>query len=143
MVSVLSAVQTIAATMASVAVPVSGPDPIRPHHLVVLVLDDVAMPNEQAGTVEERLHACDFAGVGDHGVLAAALPALRGAGDAFKRLPVHHLEGDLVDVDRVGVRGEVVELPDLDRANRGVLGRRLVPAEWMSGNSWYFEPTLA
>ena len=28
-------------------------------------------------------------------------------------LPVHDLEGDLVDVDRMGVRGEVVELPDL------------------------------
>src|SRR5687767_6664852 len=27
-------------------------DEVRPHHLVVLVLDDVAMPDEQSGTIE-------------------------------------------------------------------------------------------
>ena len=37
-----------------------------------------------------------------------------------------------MDVDRVGVLGEVVELPDLGRADLGELGRRLVPAERLS-----------
>jgi hypothetical protein len=40
--------------MISSAATVSGFDPIRPHHLVVLVLDDVAMPDEEAGALEER-----------------------------------------------------------------------------------------
>ena len=29
-----------------------GSDPVRPHHFVVLVLDDVVVPDEQAGAVE-------------------------------------------------------------------------------------------
>src|SRR5215207_10480937 len=118
--------------MISSAAAVSGPDAIRAHHLVVLVLEDVAVPDEQAGAVEERLHARDLAGVGDHGVLATELPALGRTGDAVERLAVFYLEGDLVDVDRVGVLGEVVELPDLDRADLGELAWRLVPAEWVA-----------
>ena len=49
---------------------------IRTHHLVVLVLQDVAMPHELPRTIERRFHARDLAGVGDHGVLGARLPRL-------------------------------------------------------------------
>ena len=52
----------------------SRSDAVRTHHLVVLVLDDVAVPHEQAGAVVGRLHARDLPGVGDDGVLAAGLP---------------------------------------------------------------------
>ena len=51
-------------------------------HLVVLVLDDVAAPDEEAGPVVGRLDAGDLAGVGDDGVLAAGLPRLGPADDA-------------------------------------------------------------
>src|ERR671911_2988375 len=44
----------------------SGPDAVGPHHLVVLVLHDVAVPDEQPGAVEGRLDAGDLARIGDH-----------------------------------------------------------------------------
>src|SRR4029450_457289 len=62
------------------------PDAVGPHHLVVFVLDDVAVPDEQAGAVEGCLHAGDLAGVGDDGVLAACLPGLRTSRWAVARL---------------------------------------------------------
>ena len=42
-------------------------------------------------------------------------------------LAVDHLEGDVVDVHRVGVLGGVVELPYLDGASVRVLGERVHP----------------
>ena len=48
-------------------------------------------------------------------------------------LPVDDLELDLVDVDRVGVRGEVVDLPDLGRADGRVLGDRVHPLACATG----------
>lgn len=81
-----------------------------PHHLVVLMLEDVAVEDEQAGTVEQRLDPGDLVRVGDHGVLATGLPALRRPWVAADWLPLHHLEGDLVDVNRMGIGGEVVDL---------------------------------
>src|SRR5215218_7595490 len=109
-----------------------GADPVWPHHLVVFVLDDVAVPDEEAGTVERGLHAGDLTGVGDDGVLAGSrLPGLRAAdGSVLDLLAVDDLEQDLVDVDRVRVLGEVVQLPHLGGAHGGVLGDRVVPAAW-------------
>src|SRR5512132_4183722 len=75
----------------------SGSDPVRAHHLVVLVLDDVAVPDEQPGAVVGRLDAGDLAGVGDDGVLASGLPRLGPANlAALDALAVDDLEGDLV-----------------------------------------------
>src|SRR6188474_3587012 len=54
-----------------------GADAVRPHHFIVLVLDDVAMPDELAGRIELRPHASDLSGIGNHGVLEASLPGLR------------------------------------------------------------------
>ena len=59
-------------------------------------------------------------------------PVSQGSGGRGRRrssivCAVDHLEGDLVDVDRVGVRGEVVDLPDLGRPDGRVLGDRVVP----------------
>jgi hypothetical protein len=31
------------------------PDPVRPHHLVVFVLDDVTVPDELAGIGDDRV----------------------------------------------------------------------------------------
>jgi hypothetical protein len=50
-------------------------DPVRPHHLVVFVLDDVAVPDEEAGAVVGRFHAGDVPGLGE----AVELPHLGGA----------------------------------------------------------------
>ena len=50
---------------------------VRHHHLVVLVLDDVAVPDVQAGDVEGRVDAGDLTRVGDYGVLPAGLRGLR------------------------------------------------------------------
>jgi hypothetical protein len=42
-------------------------NPVRPHHLVILVLNDVAVPDELAGRVELGLYAGDLARIGDAG----------------------------------------------------------------------------
>src|SRR3954454_5085657 len=102
-------------------------DPVGPHHLVVLVLDDVAVPDELAGSAELRPNPGHLAGIGGHGLLEAGLPRFartrtsdepsRRFGLSFgvdhQALTVDHLERRLVDVDGVGVGGEVVDLPDL------------------------------
>src|SRR5215211_6331700 len=112
---------------------VLGPDAVGPHHLVVLVFEDVAVPDEQSGAVEQRLHARDLVWVGDDVVLATGLPALRWArGSVPDRLAADDLKGHLVYVDRVGVGGEVVQLPDLDGSHGRVLRERLVPAKRLS-----------
>ena len=105
------------------------PDEVRPHHLVVLVLDDVAMPDVEARQVEQGLDPGDLARVGDDGVLEARLPAFRRSGSTVNRLAVDHLELHLVDVDGVRVLGEIVYLPDLDRTERRVLGDQIVPTQ--------------
>ena len=60
----------------------TGPMRIRPHHLVVLVLDDVAVPDELAGLVELGADAGDLAGIGDDRVLEAGLPGFGRSGGA-------------------------------------------------------------
>jgi hypothetical protein len=50
------------------------PDAVRPHHLVVLVLHDVAVPHELARIRELRADAGDLARQGGHGVLEPGLP---------------------------------------------------------------------
>src|SRR4029453_4928689 len=82
-----------------------------------------------SGAVVGPFHPRDLAGVGDDRVLAARLPRLRAASRTTEGLPLEHLEQDLVDVDRVGVLGEVVQLPDLGRAQCRVLGDPIVPPE--------------
>ena len=94
----------------------AGPDPEGAHHLVVLVLQDVAVPDELAGTLEVRPNARHLAGVGRDGVLESGLPRLRRRRDSDdldglddvaavdqEPLPVHDFERHLVDMDRVGV----------------------------------------
>jgi hypothetical protein len=38
-----------------------SPNSQRSHHFVVLVFDDVAVPHELAGNIQQRFHACDLA----------------------------------------------------------------------------------
>lgn len=70
----------------------------------------MAVPYEEPGSIEPRPHPRDLAGVGDDRVLEAALPRLRRPSATarqvrvrIQRLPVHDLEVDLVDMDRVRV----------------------------------------
>src|SRR5512145_797116 len=117
------------------------PDAIRPHHLVVLVLDDVAMPDELTRRVELRPHACDLARISDNGILETALPGLgrRYIAVKLKRfqnltaiiqdqtLAVHHLKRYLVDVYRVRITCGVVELPYFRDTLGRVLGNWIHP----------------
>src|SRR5262249_7812570 len=100
-------------------------DADRPHHLVVLVLEDVAVPDVLARQVELRLNASHLVRIGDDGILATGLPGLRPAGIASEHLELH-----LMDVDGVGVVAEVGDLPDLGGAQGRILGDRGGPAEW-------------
>ena len=58
-------------------------------------------------------------------------------------LAVDDLEGDLVDVHRVGVGGGVVELPDLGGADGRVLGDRVHPHAAASGTPSVTVPSSA
>ena len=84
-------------------------DAVGPHHLVVLVLEDVALPDVEPLDVEGGVHAGDLAGVRDDGVLPAGLGelgragALQGARRRIEGLAIDHLELHQVEVDRVGV----------------------------------------
>ena len=50
------------------------PDEVRPHHLVILVLDDVAMPDVQPGNVEQGFNGGSLTRIGNDRVLVARLP---------------------------------------------------------------------
>src|SRR5574337_75510 len=116
-----------------------GADAVGPHHLIVLVLDDVAVPGELAGIREAPADAGDLAGVGDHRVLETGFPGFRWLGVRRRQpdlarpfvdedvLAIDDLEGDLVHVDRMGVAGRIVELPELGGADSGVFGHRVRP----------------
>src|SRR5512132_2990985 len=53
-----------------------GSDGVGPHHLVVLMLHDMAVPDEASGHVELRLDAGDLARIDGDGVLEATFPGL-------------------------------------------------------------------
>jgi len=55
---------------------------VRPHNLIVLVLDD-----EESGPIEQRLHPCDLARIGDDGVFEASFPGLGLTNGGIKPLP--------------------------------------------------------
>ena len=61
-------------------------DTVRPHHFVVLVLDNVAVPDELARRIELGAHAGDLAGVGDDRVFPAIFPSFRSARVANRTL---------------------------------------------------------
>jgi len=52
-------------------------DVVRPHHLVIFMLDDVAMPDKAAGSVEMSDHPGDFAGIGDDCIFEAGFGGQR------------------------------------------------------------------
>jgi hypothetical protein len=101
------------------------------------------MPDEEPRVIEARFDAGDLVGVGDDRVLVAGLPRLRLSGPPVKRFPVQHLKLHLVDVDRVGVLGEVVQFPDLDRVQGRGLGDLLVPVQPDGGPSASTVPRTA
>ena len=59
-----------------------GPDEVGSHHLVVLVFNDVAVPDIQPRKIKQGFDARDLFRVGDDGVLEAGLPAFRRSGGA-------------------------------------------------------------
>ena len=109
------------------------PDVVRPHHLVVLVLDDVAVPDIQASDVEPGLDAGDLVRIGDDRVLEARLPGFRRSGGSAERLPVDDLELHQVDVDGVGVGREIVDLPRFGGADGRVLADVIHPQQRVAG----------
>src|SRR6185369_15109095 len=103
--------------------------------------EDVTVPDVESGDVEMRLDPRYPAGIDEHRVLQSGLVRIRrsrcsnqngrlGGEPVWTQLeilPVDHFEGYLVHVDRVGIRSEIVELPDLCRVEVRVFGDRLHP----------------
>ena len=124
-----------------------GTDAVWPHHLVVFVLYDVVVPDELRGRVELCPHACDLARIRNYGVLETVFarlgrPGYRSGNDLNPLvvlvhddiLPIDYLEHDFVNVYRRGIRGRVVELPDLGRPKRRVLSDRIFPLTLCPGS---------
>src|SRR5262245_64938170 len=88
----------------------------RAHHLVVFVLENVAMPDESPLSNERHLEARDLTGIDDHGVLSAPFPDLGPARGAELVLALDDLELHQMDVDRMRILGEIVNRPDLGGA---------------------------
>src|SRR5262245_54566130 len=128
------------------------------HHLVVFVLDDVTVPDETTRRciAEINHYPRDLARRAEYGILEPGFVThcgyrrtahsdgerwrrrydvadlggqLRVKGD---RLTVEHAEQHLVDVNRVGVRRGVEDLPDLDRTrHRSLCYRKIIPEQRM------------
>src|SRR5688572_2747901 len=88
------------------------PDPVWSHHLVVLVLDDVTVPDELARCVELRPHPCHLARIGDNRILETRFRGLGGC----RRGPWVDLDlmGVLVDQDNLSVDDLEDDLVDVD-----------------------------
>ena len=79
-------------TLSVVRVPrLDWSDAIRPHHLVVLMLNDVAVPDELTGCIKLSSYACDLARVRDNGVLEPGFPGLAWAHIAGELHWLHRL----------------------------------------------------
>ena len=82
------------------------------------MLDDVTVPDVQTADVELRRDPGDLPRVGDHRVLESRFPRLRGTSYHARRsgdsATARHRETYQMQVDRVGVLGEVVDNPFLD-----------------------------
>src|SRR5579862_2263327 len=116
-------------------------DDVGSHHLVVLVLEHVAVPDVAASIAFELDDdACDREGVNTGNVLPSHLAGSESVGgsgeddlagelvDSYIEGPaVEHLEADHVQVDGVGVVGEIDEGPDLGGVEDGSFGDGHVP----------------
>ena len=93
---------------------------IRSHHFVVLVFDNMTVPHVLAAGAEGHPDPCDFAGISDDGVLHSVFSRSRKNRSLDRQacllvepLPVHDLEKHFMDVYRMSIGREVVELPYL------------------------------
>src|SRR5690348_12167920 len=104
----------------------------------------MTVPDVQAGQIERRLDTSHLPGIRYHRVFAACLPRLRRNRSACQldwcdnlvvectqRLPIDHLEHNLMQMNRVCVGGEIEDLPHFCRANGWVLGDTLHPHFWL------------
>src|SRR5271163_4746428 len=103
---------------------------VRPHHFVVLVIEVMAMPNVAVWIAFELCDdSRDHRGVGAHGILPSDLVRLRR--DRWPRVPerlarcvgklvelsaVKDLKAYRMKMNRMGVVGEVNQVPDFGRA---------------------------
>src|SRR5215510_3072837 len=99
------------------------------HHLVVFVLENVAMPDESPLSNERHLEARDLTRIDNHRILSAPFPGLGPARGAGLVLALYDLELHQVDVDRVRILSQVVDRPYLGRAGWRILGDFVHPRE--------------
>ena len=101
------------------------------------------MPHIESRAVIEGFDSRDLSWVGYERILQARLPGLRPARCAAERLTGEHLELHLVDVDRVGVLGEVVDLPQFDGSERDLLRDWRIPPQRVPVPSGLSVPSMA
>lgn len=96
-------------------------------HLVVLVLDDLAVPHELPGSGEGGANSRDLAGKRGHGVLPAGLPRL-GQRD-------HAIELERFEQVAVGIRCEALAVGDLEHHGVHGIGWASAVVLWNSHTS--------
>jgi hypothetical protein len=82
------------------------------------MLDDVTMPDVEPGQIEQHPDAGNLVGIGDCRVFEPSLPTLRRPGQIAKLLALLDLKLHFVNVERMRVLGEVVDLPNLHAIER-------------------------
>jgi len=86
----------------------------RPHHLVILMFDDVAVPDVVAGQIKLHLDPSYFARIGDDRIFETGFPRfwlLHAIGPTSKHLKFHQ-----VNMNGVSILGEIMDRPLLSRA---------------------------
>ncbi|MEY4187475.1 MAG: hypothetical protein RIT02_2509 [Planctomycetota bacterium] len=114
-----------------------------PHHFVVFVIEDVAVPDVIAFHIEEGFDDGDIPGVADDGILASGFVWFRwqhgdgrGSGvchgghicHSATGDPSNDFEGDEVQVDGVSIHGEVMDFPRFTGAQFWRFGGGVHPA---------------
>jgi len=110
-------------------------DDQRSHHVIVFVVEDMAVPDVVAFDIEGSFDECNCTGVADDGVLASGFSGFRG----LDSRGVHGSTGglwdasydfelDLVQVDGVCIFGEVVNFPCFAGTDFGFFGGGVHPA---------------
>ena len=118
-------------------------DFIRPHHLVVFVLQKMTVPYIAAGiTLEVNDNAGNHTRVSSHGVLPPRFGGLRRkwrtdkfhlllgiVGKDVEWTAIKYLKSDHVKMYRMRVAGEIYEIPNLDGVEYGLLCHRHFPVK--------------
>src|SRR5579862_1062723 len=113
----------------------------RPHHFIVLMFNNVTVPDVSAGVSLEsnddardhrwlradRIFPSRLARIGRHGQAQAGKLFRPHISRRVESLSIENQKTHHMQMDGMGIVGEVDQIPDLDRIERGIFGYRRIP----------------